>query len=183
VKLTLLVLGALFAGEAFACSCIKPDMSRMEKSAEVVVLAQLDKNSPSLGKKKYVFAPIKTFKGAAGGRVVVLTPKFEVSCGLRARRDVPYVLFVYREEGKLMVDKCSSWPLTQEYFHFTAAFNEFYGLTGTEALEPSSNDKVGQSLRFLRARTAACAIDTGSARGARESWPFESRHGRQLIHW
>jgi hypothetical protein len=146
VKLTLLVLGALFAGEAFACSCIKPDMSRMEKRAELVVLAQLDKESASPGKKKYVFAPIKTFKGVAGERIVVSTPEFEVSCGLRARRGVPYVLFVYREDGKLMVDKCSSWPLTQEYFNFTAAFNEFYGLTGAEALEPSSKDRTVASI-------------------------------------
>jgi hypothetical protein len=114
-------------------------MSGMEKRAELVVLAQLDGSSPSLGKKKFVFATIKTFKGTVGERVVVWTPKFEVSCGLRVRRDVAYVLFVYREDGKPTVDHCSSWPLTREYSHFTAAFNEFYGLTGTEALEPGSN--------------------------------------------
>jgi len=136
MKLTLLVLCSLFANESFACSCIRPtDMSSMEKGAEFVVLAQLKANSPSLGKKKYVFATIKTFKGMVGERIVVWTPRFEVSCGLRARRDVPYVLFVHREGGKLMVNHCSSWPLTREYSHFTTAFNEFYGLTGTESLQ------------------------------------------------
>jgi len=94
MKLSLLVVCALFANESFACSCIRPDMSSLEKGAELVVLAQLKKNSPSLGKKKYVFATIKTFKGVVGERIVVWTPKLEVSCGLRARRDVPYVLFV-----------------------------------------------------------------------------------------
>jgi hypothetical protein len=54
---------------------------------------------------------------------------------------VPYVLFVHHEDGKLMVDHCSSWPLTKEYSRLTAAFNKFYGLTGTEALEPSSKDQ------------------------------------------
>lgn len=147
MKLALLVLCALFANDAFACSCIKPDMSRMEKSAEFVVLAQLKKNSPSIGKKKYVFATIKKFKGDAAERIVVWTPKFEASCGLKARRDVTYVLFVYREGDKLMVDHCSSWPLTKEYAHFTAAFNEFYGLTGAEALEPKSGDGTGKAGR------------------------------------
>ena len=142
MKLTLLVICAIFSSESFACSCIRPDMSSFEKGAELVVLAQLKSNSPSSGQKKYVFATIKRFKGVVGERIVVWTPKFEVSCGLRARRDVPYVLFVYREDDKLMVDHCSSWPLTREYSHFTAAFNEFYGLNGAEALEPSSNDQV-----------------------------------------
>ena len=143
MKLTLLVLCALFANESFACSCIKPhDISRMEQRAEIVVLAKLKRGSPSLGKKKYVFATIKTFKGMVVEQIAVWTPRFEVSCGLRARPDVPYVLFVYREDGRLMVDHCSSWPLTKEYSHFTAAFNEYYGLTGTESLEPSSNDQV-----------------------------------------
>lgn len=141
MKLALLVLCALFANESFACSCIKPDMSRMEKSAEFVIRGQLKKNSFSIGKKKYVFATTKKFKGEASERIVVWTPKFEVSCGLKARRDVPYVLFVYREGGKLMVDHCSSWPLTSEYAQFTAAFNKFYGLTGADALEPGSGDK------------------------------------------
>ena len=117
-------------------------MASLEKSAEIIVLAQLKKNSPSLGKKKYVFATIKKFKGVVGEQIVVWTPKFEVSCGLRARRDVPYVLFVYREDDKLMVDHCSSWPLASEYSRFTSAFNKYYGLTGTDALEPSSNDQV-----------------------------------------
>ena len=142
VKLTLLVFCLLFAHESLACSCLRPDMARLEERAEFVVLAQLKENSPALGKKKYVYATIKTFKGVANERIVVWTPMFEVSCGLRARRDVPYVLFVYREDDKLMVDHCSSWPLTREHFHFTAAFNEFYRLTGTEALDPSSNDQV-----------------------------------------
>jgi hypothetical protein len=117
-------------------------MSRMEKSAEFVVLAQMKKSSPSIGKKKYLFATIKKFKGEAAERIVVWTPKFEVSCRLKARRDVPYVLFVYREGDKLMVDHCSSWPLTKEYAPFTAAFNEFYGLTGAEALEAKSGDEA-----------------------------------------
>jgi hypothetical protein len=116
-------------------------MSRMEKSAEFVVLAQLRKNSFSIGKKKYVFETIKKFKGEAAERIVVWTPKFEVSCGLKARRDVPYVLFVYREGDKLMVDHCSSWPLVKEYAHFTTAFNDFYGLTGADALGPKSDDE------------------------------------------
>src|SRR5262245_49662223 len=68
VKLTLLVLCALFANESFACSCIKPDMSYMEKRAELVVLAQLKERSPSIGKTKYVFATIKSFKGVVGER-------------------------------------------------------------------------------------------------------------------
>lgn len=142
MKLILLVLCALFANESFACSCIRPDIARMEKGAEFIVLAQLKKNSPAIGKKKHVFATINKFKSVVGERIVVWTPKFEVSCGLRARRDVPYVLFVYREDDKLMVDHCSSWPLTREYAHLTAAFNEFYGLTGAEALEPGPGDQV-----------------------------------------
>jgi hypothetical protein len=145
VKLALLVLCALFANESLGCSCMRPDMSGMEKDAEFVVLAQLKKSSLSLGKKKYVFATIKTFKGVVGERIVVRTPRFEVSCGLRARRDMPYVLFVYREDDKLMVDHCSSWPLTREHYRFTSAFNEFYGLAGTEALEPSSRDQADGS--------------------------------------
>jgi hypothetical protein len=140
VKLALLILSALFANEAFACSCLEPVMSTMEEDAELVVLAQLKKSSPSIGKKKYVFATIKKFKGDASERIVVWTQRLEVSCGLRARSDVPYVLFIYSEGGKLMVDRCSSWPLTREYAHFTAKFNEYYGLTGTEALEARSND-------------------------------------------
>jgi hypothetical protein len=141
VKLSLLVLCALFANEALACSCVRPDMARLEKGAEYVVLAQLMKSLPSLGKKKYVFATIKKFKGLVGERLVVRTSMFEISCGLRARRDAPYVLFVYRDGGKLMVDHCSSWPLTSEHAYFTAAFNEFYGLTGAEVLEPRSDDQ------------------------------------------
>ena len=143
MKVGLLVLCALFANEALACSCLRPDMARWEKGAEFVVLAQLKKTLPSLGKKKYVFATIRKFKGEVGERIVIWTPMFEVSCGLRARRDVPYVLFIYREAGKLMVDHCSSWPLTTEYAHHTAAFNEFYGLTGAEALEPGAGEQAG----------------------------------------
>lgn len=143
VKLTLLVLCALFANESIACSCLPLDMSSLEKGAELIVLAQLKTSSPSHDKKKFAFATIKTFKGVVGERFVVWTPKFEVSCGLRARTDVPYVLFVHREDNKLMVDHCSSWPLTREYFRYTDAFNEYNGLTGTEALVPSSNDQAG----------------------------------------
>jgi hypothetical protein len=139
MKFALSILCALFAQETFACSCIwPPDMSDMEKHAELVVLATLKGNAPSLGKKKYVFAPMKTFKGKPHERVVVRTRTFEMSCGLKARRDVTYVLFVYREDDKLTVDHCSSWPLDKEHYYFTAAFNEFHGLTGKEALEPAS---------------------------------------------
>lgn len=142
MKPALLVLCALFANESLACSCIRPlDISRMEKGKEFIVLAQLKRSSPSLSKKKYVFEIVKTFKGEARDRIVVWTPKFEVSCGLKARRDVPYVLFVYREGDKLMVDHCSSWPLTKEYAHFTTAFNDLYGLTGADALGPKSGDE------------------------------------------
>lgn len=142
MKPTLLLLCALFANEAFACSCLRPDVARMEKEAEFVVLAQLKKHSTLIGSRKHVFSTIKTFKGAANEQLAVRTAMFEVSCGLRVRRDVPYVLFVYREGDKLMVDHCSSWPLTRDHFLYTAAFNDYYGLVGTDALEPNSKEPV-----------------------------------------
>lgn len=132
----LLVLGALLADEALACSCLRPDMASMEKGAELVAVAQLKSRSHSNGKRKYVFSTIRAFKGDAPERIVVWTSDSEVSCGLRAQRGVRYVLFAYRENGRLMVDHCSSWPLIPGSSRFTAAFNEFYGLTGTEVLAP-----------------------------------------------
>lgn len=144
MKMALLILCALFTNESLACSCVKPvDMPHMESSADFVVLAQLKKIPFSMGSRKYVFATIKTFKGETSEQLEVRTSRFEVSCGLRVRRDVPYVLFVYREGGKLTVDHCSSWPLTKEWADYTTAFNEFYGLIGTEALGPRSSDQVG----------------------------------------
>jgi len=142
VKRILLVLCVLFANESFACSCIRePDIPRTESGAELVVLAELKtrKSSHSTGKRKYAFATVKAFKGSGGDSVVVWTERYEMSCGLKARGDVPYVFFVYREGKKLMVDKCSSWPLTKEYSGFTAAFNDFYKLTGPNALKVDSN--------------------------------------------
>ena len=126
MKWILLFLGALFAHEALACSCLRPDMARMEKDAELVVVAQFKSSASSHGKRKHVFSTIRTFKGDAGERIVVWTPNSEVSCGLRARRGERFVLFAYRENGRLMVDHCSSWPLIPEYSGYTAAFNEFY---------------------------------------------------------
>jgi hypothetical protein len=143
VKAPLLVLCAFFANQSLACSCIKPpDISSQEQDAELVVLAKFNKRSPSIGSKKYVFTIVREFKGTAAEQIVVRTPRFEVSCGLRTQRSLTYVLFVYRENGKLTVDRCSSWPLTSEYAYLTNAFNEFYKLTGTEVLEPRSNDQL-----------------------------------------
>lgn len=134
----LLLLGVLFADESLACSCIRqPDIQGLESDAELVVLAKLKSRNSllSFGKKKYVFTVLKTFKGSAIDRVVVWTVRYETACGLNAKRDVPYVLFVFREEKKLMVDHCSSWPLSEEYSGHTNAFNNFYKLTGPNALE------------------------------------------------
>jgi hypothetical protein len=139
MRLPLLVLCALFADQSLACSCIKPpDISSQEQGAEFVVLAKLDNSSPSVGNKKYIFTTIRTFKGVAGKQITVRSPRYEMSCGLRAQRDLTYVLFVYRENGRLKVDRCSSWPLMSEYAHLTSAFNAFYKLAGNEALEPSA---------------------------------------------
>jgi hypothetical protein len=37
-----------------------------------------------------------------------------------------------------MVGHCSSWPLTDEYSRYTDAFNDFYKLTGPDALKVNS---------------------------------------------
>ena len=104
-----------------------------------VVLAELRtrKSSLGFGKRKYAFATVKAFKGSGSDTVVVWTERYEMACGLKAIGDVRYVLFVYREDKKLMVDHCSSWPLSKEYSGYTEAFNEFYKLTGPDALEVS----------------------------------------------
>ncbi len=140
----LLVLCVLFANESFACSCIRePEISRIESGAELVVLAELEtKRFHSLGKRKYVFATVKAFKGSGRDTIVVWTERYEMSCGLKVRFDVPYVLFVYREDKKLMVDHCSSWPLTKEYSGYTDAFNDFYKLTGPDALKVDSKTEI-----------------------------------------
>jgi len=142
MKKILLAFCVLFANESFACSCVGPDIPRMDKRSELVVLAQLraKRNSYSLSKKKYIFDTVKVFKGSDADTVEVLTAKFETSCGLKASSDVLYVLFVYREDNKLTVDHCSSWPLAKKYSDYTHAFNDFFRLTNTEALKPDSKE-------------------------------------------
>ena len=112
----------------------------MESGAELVVLAELKTRNSfrSFGKRRYVFTAIKAFKGSGNDPVVVWTESFETACGLQVKRDVPYVLFVYREDNKMMVDHCSSWPLTQQHSYYTDAFNDFYKLTGSDALKVHS---------------------------------------------
>ena len=143
VKKMLLVLGVLFANESIACSCVRtPDIARTESGAELVVVAEIEDSGGAInviGKRKYVFATVKAFKGSGRDTVVVWTERYEMACGLKARGDVPYVLLVYREDKKLMVDKCSSWPLTREYSDYADAFNDFYKLTGPDALKVDSN--------------------------------------------
>ena len=114
-----------------------PPALSIESDAELVVLAELKtkKSSRSIGKRKYAFATVNAFKGSGSETVVAWTERYEMSCGLKARRDVPYVLFVYREDNRLTVDKCSSWPLTKEYSDHADAFNDFYKLTGPDALK------------------------------------------------
>jgi hypothetical protein len=144
MKKILLIFSFLLAGDSFACSCGGPHILRMDKGSEVVVLAKLraKRTFYSFNKNKYIFEPIKVFKGADAAQVEVWTSKFEMSCGLRVNHDVPYVLFVYREDNKLKVDHCSSWPLTVNYYDYTHTFNEFYKLTGTDALKPDSKERV-----------------------------------------
>ncbi len=143
-KLIPLALCALFANEAVACSCLRPDIARMHDDAEFVVLARLDGNSISIGKKKLAFSTIRAFKGEARERIVVWTQTSEAACGLGTVRGVPYVLFVYREDDKLIVDHCSSWPLMSAYSRYTTAFNEFYRLDGAEALDSRLDEQAAE---------------------------------------
>ena len=137
MKQTLLVASLLFASRSFACSCIEPNVPRMADNAEFVVLAELKTTNSvhSRGKRKYLFETIKAFKGPGSDRLEVWTEEFTIACGLKATLGVRYVLFVYREDGKLVVSHCSSWPLLKHYSRYTDAFNEFYELTGPDALK------------------------------------------------
>jgi hypothetical protein len=144
MKILLWIVCVLCANVSIACSCPKPDVdiTRLEESAELVVLAQLrsGKTSLSVGERKYVFEIIKSFKGPAIDSVVVSTPRAGMSCGLKARRDARYVLFVDREGKKRVVNHCSSWPLDRQHWQQTRAFNEHYKLGGAEVLTPHVPD-------------------------------------------
>lgn len=142
MKILLLVLVFLFSNESFACSCGGPDIVRMDKGSEFVVLAKLKEKRRlySLTKNNYVFDTIKVFKGDGIEQIDVWSPKFVSSCGFQPDYEMSYVLFAYREKGKLMVDHCSSWPLTNSYFDYTRNFNEFYKLGESDALKPDSKN-------------------------------------------
>jgi hypothetical protein len=142
MKKILLLIVVLFSNQSFACSCGGADILRMDKGAELVVLAELKAKRKfySFTNNKYIFSAVKTFKGLNTNSIEVWTPKFGVSCGLQPDYGMPYILFVYREDNKLRVDHCSSWPLTKNYFDYTHEFNEFYKLTDSEALKPDSKE-------------------------------------------
>ena len=135
---TILIFGLIFFNNAFGCSCGGPDITRMEGGAEIVAVGELKTKRYfySFSKNQYTFNNLKIFKGSNIDEIKVWTPKLEMSCGLKAENDMPYVLFVYRENGKLVVDHCSSWPLTKRYFDYTKEFNMFYKLLEGEALIP-----------------------------------------------
>lgn len=142
MKKILFYIVALFSNQSLACSCGGPDILRMDKGAELVVLAKLKtkRNFYSFTNNKYIFDAIKTFKGISSDTIEVWTPKFGASCGLQPDYGMPYILFVYRENNKLRVEHCSSWPLTKSYFDYTHKFNEFYKLIDSEALKPDSKE-------------------------------------------
>ena len=143
LKFLVFSLFPVLFNKSFACSCGGPDIARMNAAAELVFVGDL--NSKSFFSKKYKLNLKKAYKGMQSDTVEVNTESSGAACGVEFKKDIHYIVFASRHEGKLWVDKCSTWPITQDWKKYTDNFNKFYELDAEHKIQVEKSVNVHET--------------------------------------
>ena len=107
VVFAIAAVGLAFAADAYACSCIRPDLVRDLPRADGAFVGTVLERHVQRGQAVFLFRVEQVYKGDIENRIEVTSAAHGAACGLELRVDERTGLLLTRDGGTWRASLCS----------------------------------------------------------------------------